>query len=215
MGPEANDAHLLQAFVAGDPDAVRVLYRRYAGPVATIARSVVGPDQPMIDDIVQLTFTKAWKAAGTLDPTRAFSPWLYSIARRCAIDAIRAEQRPTRGGHEPEVDVAEEAPSLVRVWEAYEVRQAVDGLPEEERAVLFLAYQVGLSQPQIAERLGVPVGTVKSRSHRAHQRLARALAHVARSDAGPSGAPDPAGPPNAVPVSDPTTSVPQPVRRHP
>ena len=76
------------------------------------------------------------------------------------------------------VDVVELPPSLESTWEAWEVRLAVDRLPDDEREVVRLAWFLGLSHPEIAEQLSVPIGTVKSRSHRAHRRLASLLAHV-------------------------------------
>lgn len=177
------DDATMAGFAAGDPAAVRRLYQDFARPLATVARSLVGNDQAMIDDVVQQTFAKAWKAAGTFDVTRgAVAPWLYSIARRTAIDHLRAERRPTRGDHEPETDVAVPPVSLVATWEAYEVRQALEALPAEEREVLGLSHMYGLPHPQIAERLGIPLGTVKSRSHRGLRRLATALAHLEAVD---------------------------------
>jgi RNA polymerase sigma-70 factor (ECF subfamily) len=170
--------NLVAEFRAGRPDAVRAVYRQYARPVATVARSVVGNDQSLIDDIVQQTFTKAWQAAHTFDQSRELAPWLYAIARRTAIDQVRAERRPTRGDHAPEVEVAVAPVSLERTWEAFEVRRAVEGLPADEREIVRLGHLFGLTHPEIAERLRIPVGTVKSRSHRAHRRLSTALAHL-------------------------------------
>ncbi len=168
---------LLRRFRAGDPDAVRAVYRKYSGAVNTVARAVVG-DPELAADVVQQTFTKAWQAAATFDENRELAPWLYSIARRTAIDALRAERRPTRGDHAQEVDVAVTPLSFERTWEAFEVRQAMDTLSDEERAVVRLSHFEGLTHPEIAERLDVAVGTVKSRSHRAHRRLAAALSHL-------------------------------------
>ena len=185
---------VIVGFRAGDPDAVRTVYRQFARPVATVARSVVGNDQSLIDDVVQQTFTKAWRAAASFEPGRDLAPWLYAIARRAAVDVARAERRPTRGDHEPEVDVAVPPESLERTWEVFQVRQAIDALPPDEADVVRLGHLHGLSHPEIAARLGLPVGTVKSRSHRAHRRLAAALAHVvAEPPPGRSGAPPPAG----------------------
>lgn len=175
------DEALLQAFRDGDPQAVRAIYREFARPVAAVARSVVGNDH-LIDDIVQQTFTKAWKAAQSFDPSRRFAPWLFSIAHRTAIDAVRSERRPTRGDHEPESDVGVGPPSMERVWEAYEVRRAIDRLPDEEREIVELRYRIGLTQVEIAEHLALPIGTVKSRSHRAHRRLSTTLAYLREED---------------------------------
>ena len=169
---------LVAGFIAGDPDAVRGIYQRFARPVATVARSIVGHDQTLIDDVVQQTFTKAWQASHTIDPSRDLAPWIYAIARRTAIDAVRHERRPTRGDHAPETDAPVTSVSMEQTWEAFEVRQALDTLPPDERTVLLLNHVGGLSHTEIADRLGVPVGTVKSRSHRALRRLGASLQHL-------------------------------------
>jgi RNA polymerase sigma-70 factor (ECF subfamily) len=169
---------LIGAFRAGEPEAVRAVYQRFARPVATVARSIAGDDQALVDDIVQQTFTKAWQAAATFDGDRDLAPWLYTIARRTAIDAVRHERRPTRSGHEPEVEVAVGPVSLEQTWEAFEVRHALEELPSDEKTVVMLNHVGGLTHDEIARRLGVPIGTVKSRSHRAHRRLAVALRHL-------------------------------------
>jgi RNA polymerase sigma-70 factor (ECF subfamily) len=185
-GPAAGSRHqpghddLVAGFRAGRPDAVQAVYQRYARPVATVARSVVGNDQAMIDDIVQQTFAKAWQAAARFDDTRELAPWLYTIARRTAIDHVRAERRPDRSDQRPEtkLEAATASDSLERTWEAFEVRRAVGRLPADEREIVRLSHLLGLTHHEIAERLHVPVGTVKSRSHRAHRRLTSALAHL-------------------------------------
>lgn len=171
-------------FRAGDPDAVREIVRRHGGAVTTVARSIVH-DEQLAAEVVQQTFLKAWRAAAGFDVDRELAPWLYSIARRTAIDVLRVERRPTASGHEPETEVGVDGPSFERTWEQFEVRAAVDALPAGERDVVELAHRIGLTHPEIAERLGVPLGTVKSRSNRAHRRLAAALAHL-ESD-GPDG----------------------------
>lgn len=174
-------------FRAGEPDAVRAVYRRYGGAVHTVARSIVR-DPALAEDVVQQTFVKAWQAAASFDETRDLAPWLYSIARRTAIDVLRKEGAPTRGGHAPEVDAAVTPITFERTWEVLEVRAAIEALPEAEREVVRLSHLLGLTHAEVAERLGVPVGTVKSRSGRAHKRLAAALGHLAEGanhDAGP------------------------------
>lgn len=172
---------LMVRFRSGDEEAIRALYRAHGGAVFTVARSITG-NRELADDVVQQTFTKAWQAADRFDPSRPIAPWLYAIARRTAIDVLRHERRPTTGGHAAEVDPGIPGPSFERTWEIHEVRTAIDGLPSEEREVVRLSHLGGLSHPEIAERLGIPVGTVKSRSSRAHRRLAAALRHLTRSD---------------------------------
>lgn len=167
----------MERFRAGDPDAVRALYREFGGAVHTVAISIVR-DRELANDVVQQTFLKAWRAAATFDDGREVAPWLYAIARRTAIDAVRAEARPTRGGHAPEVEVQVDGESIEATWERFEVRRAIDTLPGDEREVVRRSHLLGHTHEEIAQQLGVPVGTVKSRSSRAHKRLAVALAHL-------------------------------------
>ena len=174
----AVDADVLTRFRAGDPEAVRALYREHAGAVMTVATSIVR-NRELAADVVQQTFVKAWRSAGSFHGDRDFTPWLYSIARNTAIDALRSESKPTRGGHVAEVDVQVEGVSLEQLWERHEVRRALDALPPDERAVVQRSHLLGQTHDQIATELGVPIGTVKSRSNRAHKRLAVALAHLA------------------------------------
>jgi RNA polymerase sigma-70 factor (ECF subfamily) len=169
------DASVVAGFRSGDPDAVREVYRRYAGAVQTVARATIGADDELCADVVQQTFVKAWRAAANFDPDRDLAPWLYAIARRTAVDALRAERRPTRGDHAPETDVAVTDRSFEQTWEAHQIREALDRLPPDEREVMRLSHFIGLSHSDIADRLGVPVGTIKSRTHRAHRRLASSL----------------------------------------
>lgn len=171
---------LLARFREGDEAAVRLVYARYAGAVGSVARTVLRQPE-LVAEAVQETMLKAWRAAATLDAdaTGGLAPWLYTIARRTAIDIARREYRPTLGDHAPEVDPPVAAIGLERTWEVFEVRRAIDALPEHEREVVRLSHRDGYTHEQIAERLGIPVGTVKSRSGRAHRRLAEALAHLA------------------------------------
>jgi RNA polymerase sigma factor (sigma-70 family) len=171
-----DDRELARRFPSGDEDVVRAVYQRYGKAVHTIALSVLH-DPTEAADVVQATFLNAWRASGRFEPGRELGPWLYSIARRQAIDAYRRNRRVevTDGST---LEVVELPPSMERLWEAWEVGLAVDELPAEERDVVRLSWFDELSHPEIAERLGIPIGTVKSRSHRAHRRLAARLAHL-------------------------------------
>ena len=116
-------------------------------------------------------------AAATYDPARDLGPWLTTIARRTASDLHRREaRRPT----EPldEASVATSPDGVDQTFDVWEVRGAIDALPPLERDVVRLQHLESLSQAEIAERLGVPVGTIKSRSFRAHRLLAARLGHL-------------------------------------
>ena len=168
------DRQTLERFRTGDETAFKAVYQRYGGAVFTVALSILH-DHGLAADATQLTFVKAWKAAATYDPGREFAPWIYAIARRTAIDLYRKEKPSIPLA---DVDRFETGPGLEDVWEAFEVRVAVDQLGDDEREVIRLSHFEGLTHPEIAERLGIPVGTVKSRSHRAHQRLLEHLRHL-------------------------------------
>ena len=171
-----DDAELAQRFAAGEEEAVTAVYRRYAGPILTVAMGTLGR-RDLADEAVQTTMLKAWRAAGSFDTSRELAPWLYAIARRVAIDIYRRESR-VAASELGDNDVAVVPLSFERTWEAWEVRTALGKLPPDEREVARLSHLVGMTHQQIAGHLGVPLGTVKSRSSRAHRRLAGLLRHV-------------------------------------
>ena len=168
-------------FRDGDPEAVRVVYRSHGRLVYAVAYRVLG-DRALAEEATQQTFLKAWRAAASLDETREIGPWLATIARRVAIDVYRSESR--RSG-DPLESVAPDHPALISrpesaetVYDVWEVRQAVEELPPDEQEVVRLQHFEGLTHTEIAGRLDVPAGTVKSRSFRAHKRLAAQLGHI-------------------------------------
>ena len=174
-------ADVVTRFAAGDADAVRSVYREYSRLVHAVASRVLR-DRTLVEEATQQTFVQAWRAAASFDPNRELAPWLVTIARRVAIDVHRREARRPHDS----VDVVSasdpalvtEAPSAERIYEVWEVRQAVDALPEDEREIVRLQHLEGLTHQVIADRLGMPLGTVKSRSFRAHKRLAASLGHL-------------------------------------
>jgi len=153
---------------------VKAVYERFGGSVFALSMSILG-EHGLAADSTQQTFIKAWRAASTYDPERSFAPWIYAIARRTAIDMYRKQSRVITSD---QVDVVILPPGLETAWEVFEVRSAVDRLPDEERQVVKLSHFDGLTHVEIAAELDIPVGTVKSRSHRAHQRLVELLRHV-------------------------------------
>ncbi len=117
-----------------------------------------------------------------LRPSRELAPWLATIARRTAIDVHRREVRratePLDDATAVDVAVVELPADVERAYDIWAVREAIDELPADEREVVRLQHVEELTQAEVADRLGVPVGTVKSRSFRAHRRLAARLGHL-------------------------------------
>lgn len=164
----------------GDQAAVSELYKTYGRSVWAVAYRVLGR-RDLAEDATQQTFIQVWQHAQTLDPSREIGPWLHTVARRAAIDIARREKADRQTSldepeHEtlaaPQVDLA------VKTWEAWQIRQALDRLPEAERETVRLTHFEGLTHSEAAERLGVPIGTIKSRTTRAFRRLAAELGHL-------------------------------------
>lgn len=176
-GSPEPDPGTIAAFRSGDLDALAQLCDTYRRAVWAVALTVLR-DRHLAEDAAQETFLRIWRARATFDSARPFVPWLMTVARRTAIDVHRREALPHRGGHEPEQDLAVPPPSLDQVWEESQIRLALDRLPANERQAVYLAHFQGLSYPEIAAALGVPLGTVKTRAWRAHRKLAGMLEHL-------------------------------------
>jgi RNA polymerase sigma factor (sigma-70 family) len=175
------DVTTTEQFRAGNPDAVRDVYREYGRLVYAVAYKVLG-NRSLAEEATQQTFLQAWRAASSFDAAKELGPWLATIARRAAIDVHRRDtRRPTQALDDVAADnpaVVTLPPSAEQAYDVWEVRRAVDELPPEERDVVRLQHLDGLTHAEVAERLGVPVGTVKSRSFRAHRRLAGRLGYL-------------------------------------
>jgi RNA polymerase sigma-70 factor (ECF subfamily) len=175
----SDDGGLAARFAAGDPDTIRVVYQRYGRLVHAAAYKVLG-DAGLAEDATQQTFLQAWRAAGSYDQSRALGAWLASIARRAAIDVYRRERR--HRGLEA-IDSSQSAlgtppPSVEQIYNVWEVRRALDKLPDQDRELIRLQHYGELTHTEIASELDIPLGTVKSRSFRAHKRLAGLLGHL-------------------------------------
>ncbi|HEY4610601.1 MAG TPA: RNA polymerase sigma factor [Ilumatobacteraceae bacterium] len=175
------DRDVVERFRAGDEDAVRELYRHYGRLVFTVAFRILGNRQ-LAEDATQQSFLQAWRASSSFDADRDMAPWLATITRRVAIDLQRSEiRRPSTSLETASADdpaLVSLPPSAEAVWETWQVRQAIDDLPADERDVVRLQHVQGHTHAEIAEKLGLPLGTVKSRSSRAHQHLAHRLKHL-------------------------------------
>jgi RNA polymerase sigma-70 factor, ECF subfamily len=176
---DPDDATLLRRMAEGDEQALGILYDRWNAIVhGVVARMLRQPDD--VEDVVEEAFWQAWRQASRFDPTRgAVQTWLLTIARSRALDRVRSLRRrreePLEGddGHVVTQQTAEGDPGLDA--EASERRSivvaALADLPQEQREALELGYFGGLSQSEIAERTGQPLGTVKTRMRLAMQKL--------------------------------------------
>jgi RNA polymerase sigma-70 factor (ECF subfamily) len=172
---EVTDGELLERVGAGDRDAFEEIYRRYTRPVLGLALRRLG-DRGRAEDAVQDAFTAVWRSARSYDPERgAGAAWLYTVARNAIVDGAR--RRPEPPAEAPEEEAAGAGPDerAESSWLAWRVHRAIDELPEHEREVIELAYWSDLSQSEIAERLHIPLGTVKTRTRTGLARLATLL----------------------------------------
>src|SRR6188508_2185681 len=174
-GRESTDGELIERVAGGDRPAFEELYRRYVRAVLGLALRRIG-DRGRAEDATQDAFVAIWRSARTFDPRRgAGAPWLYAVARNAITDGLRRTPAATaelQDGPTGDPDPSEQAESA---WTAWRVHRALEVLPEHERPLIELAYWRGLSQSEIAESLGIPLGTVKTRTRSALARLANEL----------------------------------------
>ena len=188
------DGDLARLIAAGDEAAFMVAYDAHAAMLYAVVTRLLS-DREAASEIIQETYLTLWQRAAQYRPEAgSMRTWLMRIARNRALDRVRAEGRRPRlvavsesigseGHPRPYPDAGgevddEPGPSLERRWLQAVVRAAVAGMPADERQVLVLAYDQGLSQSQIAARTALPVGTVKSRTRRAMARLRETLGSV-------------------------------------
>jgi RNA polymerase sigma-70 factor, ECF subfamily len=163
--------------------ALSALYDRYSRTVYGVGLKILG-NRSLAEELVQEVFLKVWRSAGTFDPSRgSFSTWLYRVTRSCALDlyrkrASRVRQVPDGGPHIAAARDFSEGPQKMvdESWLSWRVSRALEVLDAPHREVIELAYFGGLSQREVSERTGVPLGTVKSRTASAFRRLRRELA---------------------------------------
>lgn len=178
---DALDGETFRAFQRGEEDGTRAVYRRY-GPLVTSVCMQMLRNRQLAEEATQQTFVQAWRASAAVDADRDIAPWLVTIARRVAIDVARREARRPSTSLET-VDPGDDAlvsmpQNETAAWEGAQVRLAIDALPADDREVVRMQHLEGFTHQEIADRLGLPLGTVKSRSFRAHKTLAAQLRHL-------------------------------------
>lgn len=153
-----------------DESALEDAYATYGPSLLAYLRRHVGPDEA--EDVLQRTFLDVWRHSSRYQPAQRFSTWLFTIAHRRAVDALRTRRHRVVDVEAARDLVGEDGRETAeRYAEAAEVRAALARLPEHEREALELTYYAGLTQREIAAHLDVPIGTVKARTSRATRRL--------------------------------------------
>ena len=175
---DAGDAELLRAVADLDRSAFIELFDRYAGRIKGLMISR-GASPQDADEIAQEVMVSIWRRAGTFDPERAgASTWIFAIARNRRIDMIRKTRRPEPDPNDPLFQPDPEPDGLETLTASereVQVREGLRALPEEQRRILTAAFYEGLSHGEIAERFGLPLGTVKSRIRLAFRALRGSL----------------------------------------
>jgi RNA polymerase sigma-70 factor (ECF subfamily) len=170
-----SDGSLLERVAVGDRDAFEELYRRFARPVFGLALRRLG-DRGRAEDAVQETFASVWRAAKSYRPDRGpGAPWLYAVARNAIVDRSRVRSEPAADLPDEASNDAGPDEQAEADWTSWTIHRALEELPERERTVVELAYWSELSQTEIAEFLGIPLGTVKTRTRAALMHLADLL----------------------------------------
>ena len=162
----ATDAELIERLrTDATGEALRELYRAYSGELFGFSLNALG-ERGAAEELVQEVFTRAWRHADRYDPSRAsVRTWLYQIARHAIIDARRrASVRPGLPMHEPGPNSEPLGESVEQAMLGWQVAMALERLSPDHRQMIRLAHVQGLSVREIAERLGLPEGTVKSRT---------------------------------------------------
>jgi RNA polymerase sigma-70 factor, ECF subfamily len=180
---DQEDLALHRRLAGGDAGAFEELYRRYASTAHGLAFRVTG-QRILAQDVVHDAFLALWRAPEAYDPARgSFRTFFLSLVHHRAVDTVRREERLRKRQDRasnlvPLVgeDVAEGA--IERSWledRRREVREALGTLPPDQRRVIDMAYFDGRTQAEIADELGIPLGTVKTRTFAAMNKLRRAL----------------------------------------
>lgn len=177
------DQELLVRIAGGDKDALEVIYERYSSAVYSLARYMLR-SEAVAEEATQDVFLNIWLKAASYSSSRGQpKTWIMSVAHHKIIDVIRSRRRAAAISDPKEYETLDLLPSgevatdeaVERNLEAERVREALSRLPAAQQEVINLAYFSGLSQSEIAARLGQPLGTVKTRARLALQKLREEL----------------------------------------
>lgn len=176
MTSAPSDTELLARAAAGDHEAFTEVMRIHEGRVFSVCLRIMGSRDRALD-AVQDTFLTVFRKSGQFKGKAAVGTWIYRIAVNTCYDHLRKAKRrpadPMPDYHDPADDSAEDEVDSAGIRP--DIRQALQNIPEEFRAAVVLSDMEGMSLPEVAEVLGIPVGTVKSRVFRGRRQLARLL----------------------------------------
>lgn len=171
-GQEPEDAELMREIALGSSQALEVLYQRYSRLILSFASRMLG-DRQSGEELVQEVYIRAWKQAGNYAADRgSVVTWLLSITHNLSIDEIRKRnRRPLKADATDPVllltNLSSNDPDAHELAELADLRQvmtkAINSLPEKQRVAIELSYYNGLTQREVAEHLGEPLGTIKTR----------------------------------------------------
>ena len=169
------DATLEARFCSGDESAMEAVYRKHGSLVYSLCRRTLGPERAA--DVTQEVFFAAWKSRQRFNPeSGSLTGWLVGIARFKIIDLYRVEQRnPLAPESAQAIDVGVESAGVEQIAQRMVIAEALESLPERSRRLVEHAFFDDLTHSQIAERYGLPLGTVKSDIRRGLERLRRHL----------------------------------------
>ncbi len=177
------DQELLNRIAAGEKDALETIYERYSSAVYSLARYMLR-SEAVAEEATQDIFLKIWLKAASYSTSRGQpKTWIMSVAHHQIIDIIRSRKRSAALSDPHEYETLDLLPSaqiatdeaVVRNLEAERVREALDKLPPAQQEVIVMSYFGGLSQSEIAAKLGQPLGTIKTRARLALQKLREEL----------------------------------------
>ncbi len=183
-----SDEAVVALVARSDDQALAELYRRFGRLAYGLALRILR-DDALAQDAVQEAFLGVWRAAGRFTAERAKpSTWLLTLVHRRAVDLVRREQRRRTEPLQPETEQAgaEAADEAELATQRQTIREALRQLPAEQREAIELAYYGGYTQSELAERLGEPLGTIKSRMFTGLARLREHLGEDARAGVGPA-----------------------------
>ena len=179
---EGNERRLIEGLLRNDSDTVAAIYDAHSGIAYGLAARLLGMSQEA-EDVVQESFLALWRQAERLDPARGIRSYLLAIVHNKAIDRVRRRGRRNEAVFDPQAPIPASGGDPVeraeRLADRENVRSALQSLPEEQRRTVEMTYCNGFTINEVAARMQVPAGTVKSR-------LRLALAHLRRGMAGPT-----------------------------